>query len=880
MKTNAFLPSLQIIWQSLLILSLFTGIGVSAQILPASRTLAGTGSWHGLVGVPGGIPNRTAIYTTIPAGAAVSTVQNAINACPSGQVVLLSAGNYSWSGSLNMKSGVTLRGAGQNATVITSSANYAIIFQGYSCMIGNQGANGAGVHHASWTGGYAQGSTSLTLSTTANLSVGQVITIDQLNDADTTAVGAEGTSTGCYSTTADPANGSDRFQFQSAIVTAISGNVVTISEPVYMPNYASSHSPSAWWEDNGVTQMRAAGVEALTVQCSSSANSSSGITMSGCYGCWVQNVTLKNYRYHCQNYGMNIRCEFSHCTLSGYGNTDCYGFYPKWQFGTLYENNIGINCGTMFLIQACAGCVIAYNYATNCQLSTSYLGGVYYCHGGNPNMCLFEGNWGPEFEMDNTWGSAAYNVALRNRFTGNSDSVLGDTGNAQAIGCSATSRHMTVMGNVLGTTGYNNIYEDGPAGCIGSPRVYYFGGTSGCNGTYDPLTKSTMFRAFNWTSATTTNNGIATDGYQASDIPNSLYLTSKPSFFGSLPWPAIDPANVTYSLSRTNIPSGYRAILGMDPPTGPVSPVNQPPVAVAAATPTSGTAPLVVNFSSSGSYDPEGTRLTYRWTFGDGMTNTNANPSHTYTLAGDYLVQLQVSDGTNSTTTGNLLIHVAGLLAAYGFEETNGTQIINAVTGQADGNFTNATRVAGLYGAALAFNGSNSVASITDALVSSIASNLTIEAWVSPTATGSWRPVLGKADNQSQLAYVLQGVTPQSSLPSLYLAPGPGNLAGTAPLPTNTWSHLAATFDGSNLCLYVNGALVASRQQTGALSPANTPLTIGSDGLLEAFWSGTIDEVRIYNTALSATAIQSDMNTPVMSLKPAPPQNLRVVTPP
>ena len=58
---------------------------------------------------------------------------------------------------------------------------------------------------------------------------------------------------------------------------------------------------------------------------------------------------------------------------------------------------------------------------------------------------------------------------------------------------------------------------------------------------------------------------------------------------------------------------------------------NQAPVAIAAANPPSGPAPLAVSFSSAGSVDPEGQPLTYSWTFGDGTTSTAANPTHTYT---------------------------------------------------------------------------------------------------------------------------------------------------------------------------------------------------------------------------------------------------------
>ena len=75
---------------------------------------------------------------------------------------------------------------------------------------------------------------------------------------------------------------------------------------------------------------------------------------------------------------------------------------------------------------------------------------------------------------------------------------------------------------------------------------------------------------------------------------------------------------------------------------------NQQPVAVASASPTSGQAPLPVDFSSAGSSDPEGAPLSYSWTFGDGGTSTQANPTHTYATPGQYVARLTVSDGTST----------------------------------------------------------------------------------------------------------------------------------------------------------------------------------------------------------------------------------------
>ena|GEM_PF-280925 len=86
---------------------------------------------------------------------------------------------------------------------------------------------------------------------------------------------------------------------------------------------------------------------------------------------------------------------------------------------------------------------------------------------------------------------------------------------------------------------------------------------------------------------------------------------------------------------------------------------NQPPTAVAGATPTSGVAPLTVSFTSSGSADPDGTIVSYNWDFGDGTTSTLANPSHTYTAAGDYTARLTVTDNGGATATATISIRVS-----------------------------------------------------------------------------------------------------------------------------------------------------------------------------------------------------------------------------
>jgi len=86
---------------------------------------------------------------------------------------------------------------------------------------------------------------------------------------------------------------------------------------------------------------------------------------------------------------------------------------------------------------------------------------------------------------------------------------------------------------------------------------------------------------------------------------------------------------------------------------------NQPPVAVASANPTSGVAPLAVNFNGSGSSDPDGTIASYSWAFGDGTNGGGATTSHTYANAGNYTAVLTVTDNQGATGTSSVGITVS-----------------------------------------------------------------------------------------------------------------------------------------------------------------------------------------------------------------------------
>ena len=90
-------------------------------------------------------------------------------------------------------------------------------------------------------------------------------------------------------------------------------------------------------------------------------------------------------------------------------------------------------------------------------------------------------------------------------------------------------------------------------------------------------------------------------------------------------------------------------------------------------------------------------------------------------------------------------------------------------------------------------------------------------------------------------------------------------------VPLNTWTHIAGTYDGLNVQLYVNGyvnrdQLAGAPAAFGSIVTSAEPLRIGGNSVWGEYFTGTIDELRIYNRALAQNEIQSDMAKPLTLL--------------
>ena len=688
MKTTypGALPAVRIV---LTTVALLVGGSALAEMITSSRRVA----WQNNVGVAGGIPSSSTktVFTTIPAGASHATVQNAINNCPPNQVIQLSAGSYTFDNALNFfgaDEGVVLRGTvdsnGNPTTHITftgtggSPAN-VMIYAGFNGLSTDANLSVDAV----------KGQNTVTLASVPSwVTVGELIGIDQLDESsfvsDTGTEGGQG-----YR--ALEGQGS-RNMGQINRVTAKTSTTITLEIPLYYGYKVSQTAQIFQPGYNTVTSIPKRGLGFENIHFNSTVDhpaihffkveSGDSIYWKNCF---IENCPGGAFIWTFMSYRLQVeRCHFKDSRHLGGGS----GYGTAWYHLTtacLVQNSIfELLHNAMTGDFGAAGNVWAYNYELDGQSDSGQNPGMN-THGVHCYMNLWEGNYTEDKLLaDWTHGSASHNTVFRNRITGENGS--GDRRTCVSI--EYYNRYWNVVGNILGVNGLQNkrVSHSGSSSEGSQGNILKMGGVVNINNNYS--TSDTYSYTSGMFVLDHRNYDHVTDGIvnEASGtitdtvLPNSLYLSAKPAWFGNLTWPPFDPANPN-AASVDDIPAGYRYLNGADPPAGGGG-GNQPPLAQASANPLSGAPPLIVAFSSAGSMDPEGAALTYSWVFGDGASSTAANPSHTYQAAGTYTARLTVSDGTNSTQSGSVNISVTsngggsvgggGLVAAYGFEEGSG----------------------------------------------------------------------------------------------------------------------------------------------------------------------------------------------------------------
>jgi len=248
-----------------------------------------------------------------------------------------------------------------------------------------------------------------------------------------------------------------------------------------------------------------------------------------------------------------------------------------------------------------------------------------------------------------------------------------------------------------------------------------------------------------------------------------------------------------------------------------------------------------------------------------GMT-VNANGIITWspTTTGSYLITMRVTDNgtpnlsaTNSFTVG-VIAQAAPPPGLVSWWSGDGTT--------ADKNGLNAGALSGtasygpgLFGQAFSFNGGYLTVLDSPSLDYAPGSAMTVEMWVKRATTGSVPYYFGKRVGCGSYNY--QSPSDQFSVGTAY------------DVPIGEWRHFTWVFTGTEMLGYVNGALVYQTQAT--LGPTNSAaLFIGTSGTCGSTFVGLMDEVRIYNRALSASEVRAvyggqSVGAPVITQQPA-----------
>lgn len=217
-----------------------------------------------------------------------------------------------------------------------------------------------------------------------------------------------------------------------------------------------------------------------------------------------------------------------------------------------------------------------------------------------------------------------------------------------------------------------------------------------------------------------------------------------------------------------------------------------------------------------------------------------------------------VSTTSTSTSTSTL---PGGLVAAYGFDEAQGPTVLDASGNGLTGTITGASRLGGRFGRSILFDGAGDWVNVPDAPVLDLTAAMTLEAWVYRRSQPAGRRTLIAKEATTRRAYFLDAVGPTGDRPAVGVSVSGVEqvLTGGNVIPLREWTHVAGTYDGTRLRLYVNGVEVASRLQSGAIGVSSGALRVGANTVASEDFFGRIDEVRIYGRALGAAEIQADM---------------------
>lgn len=607
--------------------------GATAVVPAVSRTVWNPGIYGGVppdnadpATFPNGVGPAIQHGATIAAGASASTIQSALNAAgavatrTSRRFVKLGAGTFTLSSGLSIPSNVILRGtmSGTTRQTILRQA-----FTGGVISIWGAGSRNNWGTIRNVVGVASKGAATITLDSASNINVGDIITIDHLQDGTNS-----GPSNGIpvydppnrgtfvwnlsslwyqrqpYST----GNGTDflfpdsdgwRLVSQHCEVLAKSGNTLTIYDaasrrgsPLHTNYYLS---PQVYrCAGDGADVRRYAGVEDLVIHPSGN-NGQRVIALNGAAFCWVKNVEVDGAAQswsgrHCQLYSQTYRCEVRDSYFHESGNYNqggnAYGINISGS-ENLIENNVVVKLNKPIVFECSnGGNVVAYNYVDEAvigSLTNSWQEAAISTHASFCHHELVEGNWTPNVGPDSTHGNNGWNTIFRNFCRGRNSSNR-TTAYRRAIFSDGWQFHLNSIGNVLWYpgSGVQNLFT-------ASTSASGAGNTNGIG--YSGITQSAVYLIGSnaWVAGSGSkpgadymDNGMAYahfhrhldfDYFSSSQyrnpsnpvtsLPNSLYLGAKPAFFGSYEWPWVNPAGTSDAERVKTLPAKARFDAGV-----------------------------------------------------------------------------------------------------------------------------------------------------------------------------------------------------------------------------------------------------------------------------------------------------------------------------
>jgi len=542
-------------------------VAVPDGLLPADRRT----EWNpGVTYGGGGIPERDEVCVTLePSGGDdTAALQAALDDCPAGGVVDLTAGTFRISGDgVEVRtSGITLRGAGpgqpgsgEGGTRLVkadrdTNASGAILY------VGNNAAEFASSHALAADG--VKGTRTVTLVDDPGLRVGEYVLIDHVTNDDPDVVWHE--------FHGPPGDGTrrwfarqDRSLSQIVEVTAVDGPTVTFATPLhwtFRTDFAAELSRYGDGDGNVLAFVEWAGVEDVYLYGGMQGDFHGNLAMSACAYCWVRNVesdfNIGTAIGFYGTYRSELRDSYVHSTADPNPGGAGYLFgIANGGSDNLVENNIFWQGNKMLVMRASGGGnVIAYNYLDD-GYGSYYLDivevGLNAGHYTTPHMELLEGNQAWNADGDSYWGNSIAITFFRNHLTGTRRDVGGlgleDRLNRRIVGLNQFHYDYNFVGNVLGEKDMALIGEqqrfvyEVTAEDVEAVPVWQLGYVGEDPGRpYDPKVAATTLRHGNFDFVTGVQHWD--DSIAERELPASLYVTAKPEFFGNAAWPWVDPA--------------------------------------------------------------------------------------------------------------------------------------------------------------------------------------------------------------------------------------------------------------------------------------------------------------------------------------------------